>query len=134
MSTESAPYGENPHPPADPATKGCGSGCLWLVGTFAALMVIGVIVGLVGGGGDDEPSEPTAFEAELQCQEWVRAKLKAPSTAKFSETSSRGGPVSWTVQGYVDAENSFGAMLRSSWTCSIRIDGDMWRGSTQVSQ
>ena len=66
------------------------------------------------------------------CQEWVKDKLKAPSTAKFSETSSTGGPQSWSMTGAVDSENSFGAMVRAAWTCNIRLDGDTWRGSATV--
>jgi hypothetical protein len=30
------------------------------------------------------------------------------------------------VTGAVDAQNSFGAMIRSNFTCSVRLDGDTW--------
>lgn len=104
-----------------------GLGCLGLV-----ILVIGVAVSCSVLGSNDGPSAPSSFEAELQCQDWLRDKLLAPSTAEFSQTTTSGGPTSWTVTGVVDAENGFGATLRSSWTCSIRIDGDMWRGSATL--
>jgi len=49
--------------------------------------------------------------------------LKAPSTAKFAphnELTITGTPHGkWRVTGWVDAQNSFGAQLRSSFSCDI---------------
>jgi len=81
------------------------------------------------GASDDTPSK---YEVQAVCEEWVKKQLKAPGTAKFSDHATSGGPISWTVTGSVDAENSFGALLRSSWTCDIRLDGDTWRGSARI--
>ncbi|KQY41865.1 hypothetical protein [Cellulomonas sp. Root137] len=126
--------GNVPLEPSKPATdgpaaaagnnKGCFLGCL---GMTAVVIALAVSCSVAGGGDNDRA--PSKYEAEVQCQDWVRDKLKAPSTAEFSETRSTGGPASWTISGAVDAENGFGAMLRSSWTCNIELDGDMWRGS-----
>jgi len=82
--------------------------------------------------GGSEPSAPSGIEARMQCEKWVKAKLKAPSTADFSGQVVSGGPVSWTASGDVDSENSFGGTVRSSWTCEIRIDGDRWTGNTRL--
>ena len=68
----------------------------------------------------------------MQCEEWVKAKLKAPSTADFSGQVVSGGPVSWTATGAVDSENSFGATVRSSWSCEIKLIGDQWNGQTRL--
>ena len=78
-------------------------------------------------------SEEQAF-AKNYAIECVKNTLKAPSTAEFP-----GGLLTpyqdWnmsksnnlvTVSSYVDAENSFGAMIRSPFTIQMKIDGDTW--------
>ena len=56
----------------------------------------------------------------------VKSKLKSPSTADFCSnyeyTVSR-SKNTWTIKGYVDAQNSFGAMLRSDFTVKITFTG-----------
>ncbi len=51
---------------------------------------------------------------------YVLNTLKAPSTAKFNlspaVTADEKVPDLFTIESYVDSENSFGAMLRSYWT------------------
>lgn len=49
----------------------------------------------------------------------VKSQLKSPSTAKFCSMSSYTVSCSgntWTVSGYVDAQNSFGASIRNNFT------------------
>ena len=103
--------------PIDPVAKGCGLGCLGITALFAVLLVIG----LVNGGSDDEPM--SAWEAEQHCEDFAEKRLRAPSTAKF-DLAATGGPTYYTVTGTVDAENSFGAMLRSNITCELRVEED----------
>lgn len=54
------------------------------------------------------------------CLESVRSKLKAPATARFEDrtvpTFNNG---SWAWGSYVDAQNSFGAMIRTSFVCTV---------------
>lgn len=66
----------------------------------------------------------------------MRDKLKAPATADFTDGSDSGGPNSYTITGTVDAENSFGAMLRTGWSCDIEYrDADqMWHGSATLDE
>ncbi len=57
-------------------------------------------------------------EAIAMAQEMVKAELKAPSTASFpwdasAYTITKSGN-QYTVKGYVDAQNSFGAKIRST--------------------
>lgn len=118
------PGAGDPQTPPAKGGKGCVLGCLGMV---ALVIVLAVSCSVMGGSNGD--SSPSSYEAERQCQEWVRDQLRAPSTADFSQTTSTGGPSSWSVSGVVDAENGFGAMLRTSWTCDIRLDGDTWRGN-----
>jgi hypothetical protein len=77
--------------------------------------------------------------AKMMCQTFVRKKLVAPSTAKFEPVSQTaaapsqadgfvGMKNSWDVTGYVDAQNSFGAMLRNEYFCTMtKTDPDKWR-------
>ena len=97
------------------------------------------------------PSDPTPTptpdiggkaSAHYQCQDFVSKRLKAPSTAEFSGlfsskaafidleeaggygviTSTLHGPGVWVTAGEVDAQNSFGAMLRHRYTCILDYD------------
>ncbi len=56
-------------------------------------------------------------------QEFVKNSLKAPSTAKFptiNKSSSKAiGNCQFQVASYVDAQNGFGAMLRTHYTATI---------------
>lgn len=59
------------------------------------------------------------FDAEVIAEKKVKEKLKSPSTAKFCSHEEYTISVSgntWTVSGYVDAQNSFGATLRNTFT------------------
>jgi hypothetical protein len=61
----------------------------------------------------------TLASAAAACQEKVKAQLKAPGTAKFGgeeySTTNTDTPV--RVSGWVDAENSFGALVRNRYSC-----------------
>lgn len=61
------------------------------------------------------------------CQEKVKETLKSPSTAKFpvyTEWGFKQEKNIFTVQGYVDAQNSFGAETRSKFQFIIDMDSD----------
>ena len=124
--------GSSEPPPAKPKASGAAIGC----GTVLALIIVGGIVSCVASlnsGGSSNDHGVDRIEAQLACQDFVKEKLKAPATAKFSgQQTNVAGVNQWTVTGLVDAENSFGAMLRSNWTCSIRLDGDTWRATTTI--
>lgn len=89
----------------------------------------------VAGGGvwwatrDDTPvpaQDPTAGVV-ADCREQARAKLKSPSTAQFpggEKTVQTGNTMQ--ITGPVDAQNSFGAMLRIGFRCVATRDGDSW--------
>jgi len=74
--------------------------------------------------------------AYVMCREYVKQSLKAPRTAKFpgmfeetytSATISLGGN-SFRVRSWVDAENSFGALIRNNYVCKVTYTGnDNWR-------
>lgn len=61
-------------------------------------------------------------EAFTVAEAMVKQKLKAPSTAKFclyTEATITHDKDVYTVKGWVDAQNSFGATLRSNWTVTF---------------
>lgn len=82
--------------------------------------LIFIIVG-VSGCGDVDPDVLALTGAE----QVVKEKLKAPSTAKFSswgETKiTKIKDNTYLVKGYVDAQNGFGAMIRSNYSVEITI-------------
>jgi hypothetical protein len=58
------------------------------------------------------------------CQRFVTKVLKAPATARYGAATSSFSDGWFRVAGDVDAQNSFGALLRSSYTCYMTKTGD----------
>jgi len=56
---------------------------------------------------------------EVECKRQVKAMLKSPSSAKFGGWKYGKNKKQIIVQGYVDAENSFGAEIRSQFQFKI---------------
>lgn len=97
-----------------------------VVAIFAATMTIGCTSQSSSGGGGGGGGGGDSFAAEYTCNDFVKDRLKSPSTAHFpSDTSSHVGNT-WTVHGSVDSENGFGASLRSTFTCTMTVSGDNW--------
>lgn len=132
-------YAPGAAPPVAPAPRKRSRGKWIAIG--AAVLVIGGCAAMLGGtddsGGDDDSTatdssedQPAAddgdeFGAQAACVDFVERQLKAPSTADFGdeEVTQIRGPV-WEVVGEVDAENGFGAMLRSDYVCRVKFKGD----------
>jgi hypothetical protein len=75
---------------------------------------------------DIDPKEQESRNAQAACRAWVRERLKAPATAVFpldAENVYRSGN-SFTVQSFLDAENSFGALIRMRYTCIVEHTND----------
>lgn len=88
------------------------------VGGLVALAAIAVVMEVLwsvnpGGG----PSERGARDV---CEQFVERRLKAPATAEFSESTVMQGGGEWVVEGDVDSENGFGALIRSEYSCTVR--------------
>lgn len=73
---------------------------------------------------DDYNTEGTA---KVYAESFVKDRLKSPSTAKFCnrllemEAKNQGG-TKWTVIGWVDSQNSFGAMIRSDFCVTLELN------------
>lgn len=95
--------------------------------TGIALVALAGLMGACGASGeagDGEPDEGDKFSAAVMCEEFVKDRLKAPATAEFDTEPGTKSGKAWVVQGVVDSENGFGAMLRSDFTCRLRYAGD----------
>lgn len=78
-----------------------------------------------------QPSRETL--AVQTCYDFVKTKLKAPATAQFPPVAEARIEIDaadnskWNVYSYVDAENSFGAMLRMNYRCRMQWQQDKWQ-------
>lgn len=72
-------------------------------------------------------SYKSATDAKICAEKAVTDSLKSPSTAKFCKytemTATNLGGDRWKVTGYVDAQNSFGAVIRTNWTVTLTLTG-----------
>lgn len=94
----------------------------WFAGGLLAVLAVIVAISIARGGGEDDYDSNTSYEAIAQCEAAIEERLKAPATAEFDSTASGSG--TWIVVGTVDSENGFGAMVRSSFQCSVIIDNE----------
>lgn len=120
-------------PAAAQSNKNVGIGCLAII---VILFIIGAIGSLFenedsggsGGGGDSSADAGDEIGAQVVCEDFVEDRLKSPSTADFSETEVTGVEPEFTVTGAVDSENSFGAAIRNTYSCTVMYTGnDNWR-------
>lgn len=84
------------------------------------------------GSGTVTSTGPDKIEAYVMAQVFVEKWLKAPSTAQYPLASEAIindlGDGRWRVQAWVDSQNSFGAMVRNNFTCTLKYTGgDNWR-------
>ena len=86
---------------------------------------------------DSTPATPwqeidASTMAYIMTEDWVKQRLKSPSTAKFLDTekkehTTRNGQV-YKISSYVDSENSFGGMMRTNFTATVeQIDNEKWK-------
>ena len=74
---------------------------------------------------DDDDIKAGVYVLAKKC---VKNHLKAPSTAKFSEmwecAFQKGEGNVYMMTGYVDSQNSYGAMLQEQWSIMAEVSGD----------
>lgn len=65
-------------------------------------------------------------DACFASRSFVRNLLKSPSSAEFARcneaTITELGPNRWRIDSYVESQNSFGASIRTPFTCTLRFD------------
>jgi hypothetical protein len=110
------------------ARYGCG-GCLGLIVLVGAILVL-----MPKTETRREDTDDTA--AYVMAKQFIRERLKAPGSAEFPSQVWNEGEVhktklangSYRVSAWVEAQNSFGAKLRSNWTCELkRESADSWQ-------
>jgi len=75
-----------------------------------------------GGSSSTDNYSHDKFDAMTIARKIVKNNLKSPSTAKFCDTTDASISCSgntWTVRGWVEAQNSFGAVIRNNFTVKI---------------
>lgn len=95
----------------------------------AAVIVGALFVGALVARAGTPPDRTT--DAYVACRQFVRDRVATPATAEFPPTSGAritgDGDGPYVVAATVDAENSFGALVRSEFTCTVsRVEGG-WR-------
>ena len=107
------------------------NGCL-------TLLIIGAIFialfYMIGSNSDNSStsSDPTTnkFLAYNYAEQFVKQKLKSPSTANFPGTSEKINHITdlgngkYQINSWVDSQNGFGATLRSNFSCIIIFEGE----------
>ena len=116
--------------------------------SFSAFLVVILIISSIVG--KFTPSELERREQEIaNADKWkeqdngtmafvmanqrIKEQLKSPSTAKFPSITTKGVAVvkqefTYTVTGYVDSQNSFGAVVRTRYQVIIeQVSKDDWR-------
>lgn len=128
------PYQWQPQPQKPPRPRREYPGWVKVL-VLAACGFVVVIVGgiaLSSGSSDDGPQQAPApdkysmYEAQVDCEHAVEARLVSPATAEFTHTSTKPKGAGWEVRGYVDSENRMGGMVRSVFGCeatatSVRV-------------
>jgi hypothetical protein len=99
----------------------------WAIGIGIFIVAV-VALCTLGANRKHEPtSEEVSADAKRACQEkFIPDRLKAPSTAEYSNVTVTNSLETYTVTGSVDAENSFGAPIRSNFICIMHSTGDQW--------
>lgn len=100
------------------------------VGLVGAAVVVASGVAFFGFG-----SLCTTSGAHRALKEAVLEKLKSPASAVFADTAQIDAPTScfYKISGAVDAQNSFGAMMRMTYNGTV-IDNDYKVLSVSVQQ
>lgn len=105
------------------------------------LVVIIVIIGLAvigklaggGGGSSSQSADDARITAELGAEKIVLGFLKAPSTASFvSNTTVQRKGKFFLQRVVVDAHNSFGAKIRSTFLVVLSVSGDKYSWKNEV--
>lgn len=109
--------------------------CFWsviaMIGSLVLLLGLAWLTPAPQGGRAAADAPPAAPDRDLQrmaavraCEDRVRAGLKAPATARFpgdgADVRDLGGSVAMVIS-HVDAQNSFGALLRTRWICEVDV-------------
>lgn len=108
--------------------------------SIAALFIIAIIGVFIYVNNNDTTKIPSKSDTYISCytysQDLVKKKLKSPKSADFPWYSDnfikeKGDTI--TVTAYVDADNSFGASVRTNYIATIKVkNGEPVSGSVTL--
>ena len=108
-------------------------GCGGILLVAVMIIITSTLFGLTPSYDSYAASEPDAGLACVMAEKLIRPQLKAPKSAEFDyadckANATRAGNV-WTLRSYVDADNSFGAHIRSHYVAQLSNNppSDTWR-------
>lgn len=108
-------------------------------GVVLVVAVVAVLWSVLSDGDDDdEPAVagPDRYAAYDVCRQQVDLQLKAPATAEYpgvSLSSVAQSGNTFTITSHVDSENSYGALIRTEWTCTATwVSGSTYNVSAVV--
>lgn len=92
------------------------------------LISVGFVIASACGSSGPAVDTHDGTGAWVMCQEFVKDRLKAPASAEFPWASEDRwkhlGDGKYLVNGYVDAQNAFGAKLRTNFVCTVQWQPD----------
>jgi hypothetical protein len=97
----------------------------WIVGGIIAL----IFVFSQFSGNDNNSVDSDPILAYNYAKDFIKDRLKSPSTAEFPGTFEKKNHVTdlgngvYQINSWVDSQNGFGAMIRSRWSCRISFIG-----------
>lgn len=92
-----------------------------IIKTIGLMFLMAFIISIVCRCSDDKPKYDK-FSAIMDSRQFIEKRLKAPSTANFESDTTytiKVNDSTFFVTSFVDAENSFGAKLRTKYSCTI---------------
>lgn len=118
-------------------SKALGYGCLTIIGAFAALIVVASVIPKDAAQEAIRKADNQQLEAFVMCQQFMEPRLRAPASADFAmrsaSTIERMADDDYErrpfrITSYVDAQNAFGAQVRTHFTCTVKPrDGKNWQ-------
>ena len=91
---------------------------------FVTLVIIPILCGCV------EQNAVTTTDAYSMAKEFIKDKLKAPATAIFPPITevyiNQTNKNTWIVICHVDAENTYGALIRETWSVEMTENSGTW--------
>jgi hypothetical protein len=99
----------------------------WWYYAIAIGLLAACVIGVSRANDHKASPEETKADAQRACEDtFIPDRLKSPATAKFSGVTTVYDGSRYTVTGRVDSQNSFGALVRSSFTCIVTEGSDRW--------
>lgn len=98
---------------------------------FYLFPILLFIFSIVGCGNSSSNNDSTnKFLAYNYAEKYVKQNLKSPTTAKFPGLHEKNSHIKelgnnkYEINSWVDSQNSFGAMVRTKFSCVIKINGN----------